>query len=523
MSSDKNLEAVKKWKEDFYDLRKTRTNRQHNAEEKTKHIEMLESVITADDSHQWLRQCWTTLIDLNDGPHEELHKPELRGAVLEILLKFYQTELLYDIILSHNDNEEHYLLSSKLHEEPASLKHILIKIQDPNLRFEVLNLRNKDEQTPLHNEKWNGYDSQFLDAVLGSLNSKELCYYLLATQDNLGKTPLFFYNLNTSLAVLGTVEHQYAVKLVEKQDNYGRTILHSEWTPECVAKLLDYFHSVETRFRLLSIQDNNGNTPLFYLPPKSVINALHKVDGKQAFELVVKQDEQGNTLLHMCDLSEKKLEFERIFSSGYKWNSQDINQLLTLLQSAKKCLRLLRKQNNEGKTPLFYLSSDSVSTALSKVDKEWVFSLVMKQDREGQTMLHDHLKSDTFGIGSTVKLFNILDSDDQWFEFISVADKRGITALAYASCQHLSEVLELVKNPCQRVKISVVLIQNIRQIDAINLDSLSFTQIFTRIASAALFGSNAEKKTRFLEEYKKKAKSKIAKEYTGDEEGGSYQ
>ena len=69
---------------------------------KTKHIEMLESVITADDNHrgdhseQWLRQCWTTLIDFNVGPPEELYQPKLRGAVLEILLKFYQTELLYD-------------------------------------------------------------------------------------------------------------------------------------------------------------------------------------------------------------------------------------------------------------------------------------------------------------------------------------------------------------------------------------------------------------------------------------------
>ena len=152
--------------------------------------------------------------------------------------------------------------------------------------------------------------------------------------------------------------------------------------------------------------------------------------------------------------------FERIFSSGYKWNSQDINQLLALLQSAKKCLRLLRKQNNEGKTPLFYLSSDSVSTALSKVDKARVFSLVMKQDCEGQTMLHDHLKSDTFGIGSTVKLFNILDSDDQWFEFISVADKRGITALAYASFELALVMLRFVKNPRQRIEISDVLIQN---------------------------------------------------------------
>ena len=209
MSSDKNLEAVKKWSEDFYDLRKTRTNREHYAEEKTKHIEMLESVISADDNHQgdhseqWLRQCWTTLIDLNDGPHEELHQSELRGAVLEILLKFYQTELLYDIMLSRDDNEEHYLLLSKLHEEPASLKHILIKIPDPNLRFEVLNLRNKDEQTPLHNEKWNGYNSQVLDAVLGSLNSKELCYYLLATQDKSGKTPLFFLQLENHSRCIG--------------------------------------------------------------------------------------------------------------------------------------------------------------------------------------------------------------------------------------------------------------------------------------------------------------------------------
>ena len=469
MSSDKNLEAVKKWKEDFYDLRKMRTNRERYAEEKTKHIEMLESVISADDNHQgdhseqWLRQCWTTLIDLNDGPNEGLYQSELRGAVMEILLKFYPTELLYDIMLSRDDNEEHYLLLSKLHEEPASLKHILIKIPDPNLRFEVLNLRNKDEQTPLHNEKWNGYHSQVLDAVLGSLNSKELCYYLLATQDKLGKTPLFFYNSSTILAVLGTVEHKDVVKLVEKQDNDGKTILHrtcSEWSPECIAKLLHYFHSEERHVRLLSLQDNNGKTPLFYLPPKSVIIALDKVDGKRVFEWVAKQDQQGNTLLHM-----------RAFSKNNRWDSQDINQLLTLLQSAKKCLRLLRKQNNEGETPLFYLCSDCVCTALSKVDKARVFSLVMKQDCEGQTMLHDHLKSDTFGIGSTVKLFNILDSDDQWFEFISVADKRGITALAYASCQHLSEVLELVKNPCQRVKISVVLIQNIRQIDAINLDS----------------------------------------------------
>ena len=386
MSSDKNLEAVKKLKQDFYDLRKTRTNREHYAEEKTKHIEMLESVISADDNHQWLRQCWTTLIDLNDGPHEELDQPELRGAVLEILLQFYPTDLLCNIIFSRANNGEHYLLSSKLHEEPALLKQILTEIPDPNLRFEILNLRNKDEQTPLHNEKWNGYNSQVLDAVLGSLNSKELCYYLLATQDNFGKTPLFFYNLNTSLAVLGTVEHQYVVKLVEKQDNYGRTILHSEWTPECVAKLLDYFHSEERCARLLSIQDDYGKTPLFYLPPKSAIIALDKIDGNRVFEWVAKQD-QGNTLLHMS-----------AFSKNDRWNSQDINQLLTLLQSAKKCLRLLRKQNNEGKTPLFHLSSDCVCTALSKVDNAKVFSLVMKQDREGQTMLHDFLRNADFGI-----------------------------------------------------------------------------------------------------------------------------
>ena len=88
---------------------------------------MLESVITADDKHQgdhseqWLRQCWTTLIDFNIGPPEELHQPELRGAVLEIPLKFFPMELLCDIIFSCDNNGERYLLSSKLHEEPASL------------------------------------------------------------------------------------------------------------------------------------------------------------------------------------------------------------------------------------------------------------------------------------------------------------------------------------------------------------------------------------------------------------------
>ena len=343
--------------------------------------------------------------------------------------------------------------------------------------------------------------------MLGSLNSKELCYYLLATQDHLGKTPLFFYNLNTSLAVLGTLEHQYVVKLVEKQDNYGRTIYHSEWTPECVAKLLDYFHSEERHVRLLSLQDNNGKTPLFYLPPKSVIIALDKVDGKRIFEWVAKQDQQGNTLLHM-----------RAFSKNDRWDSQDINQLLTLLQSANKCLQLLHTQNHKGKTPLFYLSSDCVCTALSKVDKERVFSLVMKQDCEGQTLLHAHLKSYTFGIGPTVTLFNILDSDDQWFEFISVADNQGITALAYASFEHLSAGLQLVKNPCQRAAISDVVILNIKQTDAKKRDRFG-------IASQGFYGvvgTDAEKKTRFVEEYRKKAKISITKSYTENEEGESH-
>ena len=95
---------------------------------------------------------------------------------------------------------------------PADRGELSIHISQ---RFEVLSIRDKSGRTVLHHsvEK----------EIIVSLDSRELCFQLLSTQDNRGQTPLFTLWSTQLTPALASVTVEQRLTLINMRDNEGQT------------------------------------------------------------------------------------------------------------------------------------------------------------------------------------------------------------------------------------------------------------------------------------------------------------
>ena len=93
------------------------------------------------------------------------------------------------------------------------------------------------------------------------------------------------------LNILPEVSQRYEVLSRPISDKSGRTVLH--YTAEQAA--IDSLQSQELSYQLLSIRDNNGQTPLFTLRVFQLMVALNLVTAEQYLNLLSIRDNEGQT------------------------------------------------------------------------------------------------------------------------------------------------------------------------------------------------------------------------------------
>ena len=180
-----------------------------------------------------VNKVWRILMSVTTGSQNYIHRLGRRRYALFESVRAEHDDITKTIIeyltpgqilqfLQLQDDGEKYLYSqgfpSSLPRSPLlllSLSMILHRLPEVSQRYELLSIRDWFGRTKLH------YRAE--KEILESLESQELCFQLLSTQDNKGQTPLFTIIPSGLKRALDSVTVEQRLTLINMRDNEGQT------------------------------------------------------------------------------------------------------------------------------------------------------------------------------------------------------------------------------------------------------------------------------------------------------------
>ena len=150
-----------------------------------------------------------------DALYESIY--ERQFDIVETIIEYLTPDQILQFLQLENDEGEKYLYSLELHDQWRSLQLsiILCRLPEVSQRYEVLSIRDDSGRTVLHHTA----EKEILD----SLESQELCFQLLSTQDYKGRTPLFTLLPSDLKRALDSVTVEQRLTLINMRDNDGQT------------------------------------------------------------------------------------------------------------------------------------------------------------------------------------------------------------------------------------------------------------------------------------------------------------
>ena len=143
----------------------------------------------------------------------------LHDDIAENIIEYLTPDQIIQFLQLQDDEGEKYLYSLQLHTNSRSsleLRMILYRLPEVSQRYEVLSIRDKSGRNVLH------YRSE--KEILDSLESQELCFQLLSTQDDKGQTAMFtLWSLSDLKSALDSVTVEQRLTLINMRDNEGQT------------------------------------------------------------------------------------------------------------------------------------------------------------------------------------------------------------------------------------------------------------------------------------------------------------
>ena len=134
------------------------------------------------------------------------------------IIKYLTPDQILQYLQLQDDGGEKYLYSAEIHYKLRCtvLRMILYRLPEVSQRYEVLSIRNNSGCIVLH------YNTE--KEIIDSLESQELCFQLISTQDNKGQTPLFTLSRHSELkSALDAVSVEQRLTLINMRDNDGQT------------------------------------------------------------------------------------------------------------------------------------------------------------------------------------------------------------------------------------------------------------------------------------------------------------
>ena len=132
----------------------------------------------------------------------------------------------------------------------------------------------------------------------------EQWFKLLALQNNVGQTPLFYWHSPSVITALSKLTNDHQMYLIDTRNHRGQTFLHNGG---CLAaslvKLLNSMNSDAQRFQILSSNDEDGNTILHIVfvgcfTSEQYIDALETIsDPYLRLNLVTMKNKEGQTVI----------------------------------------------------------------------------------------------------------------------------------------------------------------------------------------------------------------------------------
>ena len=142
---------------------------------------------------------------------------EGQDNIAETVIEYLTPDQILQFLQLQDDRGQKYLYSLKLHSTFRSsvLTKILYRLPEVSQRYEVLSIRDMSGHNVLH------YRAE--KEILESLESQELCFQLLSTQDDKGQTPLFTLPSSDLKSALDSVTVEQRLTLINMRDNEGQT------------------------------------------------------------------------------------------------------------------------------------------------------------------------------------------------------------------------------------------------------------------------------------------------------------
>ncbi len=228
---------------------------------------------------------------------------------------------------------------------------------------------------------------------------------------------------------------QYKHMMLVHKDKQGKTMLHKLKQP-----LLDTATQISTRkgrFNLFLSQDNEGNTPFFYMKEENVVKDLNEYTSLEAYAICSKRNNKGQSLLHT--FSDKFLRYK----------------FLNNMHTEQK-VRLLSAQDEAGNTPVAMIADDERHTlvCLKQFDPDDRFTIASPKNVDNENLLYS-----LTGYGAAVLMEDMnmrqmhslltpkgadnVDIFDRWAE-------KGSLAVAYMvcrsePCKEREEIIEVIE------------------------------------------------------------------------------
>ena len=200
-----------------------------------------------EDLWRWRRKRRDALCESIFEGHDDIAKTIIEYLTPDQILQFLQLQ---------DDRGQRYLHSLRF--ASSILDKILYRLPEVSQRNEVLSIRDPYGRTVLHHNA--------KKEILDSLESQELCFQLLSTQDNKGKTPLFtIWRPSDLKSALDSVTVEQRLTLINIRDNEGQTATeyhHRRISGRSEAKtrrpVIEYYRR-EARIQIvMSTHDDDG-------------------------------------------------------------------------------------------------------------------------------------------------------------------------------------------------------------------------------------------------------------------------
>ena len=165
--------------------------------------------------------------------------------IAETIIEYLTPDQILQYLQLEDDEGEKYLYSLELHFDSSLLTKILYRLPEVSQRYEVLSIRDKYHE-------WTVLQHRAEKKILNSVESQELCFQLLSTQDNKGQTPLFTLWPSDLKSALDSVTVEQRLTLINMRDNEGQTA--AEYHHRQISEEQDKFWRDTARARLAVIE-----------------------------------------------------------------------------------------------------------------------------------------------------------------------------------------------------------------------------------------------------------------------------